>query len=184
MALAYIALMEQDTVSIAAPGVFDSPFYYGARAVHELSKVLFADTHRPGTDFLRDAQRAINRVRFPGVAIFISDFLMPLEDVRAVVNVMRAKNLDVTAIQVLGPEDINPLGGKNDAIAVDSETGEEIEISLDNRQREEYAYILSEHNRRVQEMLTSASIRYVRAETETPLSDFLIRSLSTTGLLK
>lgn len=184
LALAYIALMEQDSVSVAAPGVFESPFYYGARAIHDLTKSLLGSQLNPSGNFERAAQLAINRVRFPGVAVFVSDFLMPLPQVQALVNLMRAKNLDITAIQLLGPGDITPLRDEGDVIAVDSETGEQMDLALDSRQREQYAALLEDHNKRVQEILSSARVRYVRAETATPLADFLIGSLAVTGLLK
>lgn len=184
LALAYIALMEQDSVSVAAPGVFQSPFYYGARAIHDLTSALLSAQLKPSKNFQREAQLAVNRVRFPGVAVLVSDFLMPLTEVQAIVNIMRAKNLDITAIQVLGPEDLYPLRNRDDVIAVDSETGEEMDIGLDSRQREQYTVLLEDHNKRVQEILSSAGVRYARAETSAPLGDFLIKSLATTGLLK
>ncbi|MBN8550461.1 MAG: DUF58 domain-containing protein, partial [Deltaproteobacteria bacterium] len=184
LALAYIALMEQDSVCVSAPGMFDSPFYYGARAIHDLTKSLLSAERNPSVDFLREAQRAVAKVRFPGVAVLVSDFLMPLSDIQALVNVMRAKNLDITAIQVLGPGDTDPLRAAADVIAVDSETGEEMEIGLDSRQREQYAALLEDHNRSIQDIFGSARIRYTRADTTTSLADFLIRNLAVSGLLK
>ena len=184
LALAYIALMEQDSVTVSAPGIFHSPSYYGARAIHELTNSLLSAPRNPSAQFLVEAQRAVTRVRIPGVAVLVSDFLMPLVDVQALVNVMRAKNLDITAIQLLGPEDIDPLQNQSDVIAVDSETGEHIEVGLDPRQREQYAALLEDHNKQVQEILASARVRYIRAETATPLAEFLIRSLASSGLLK
>ena len=184
ISLGYIALMEQDSVSVAAPGLVQTPFYYGARAIHELSRDLMGIENPPQADFLKEAQKAINRVRFPGVAVFISDFLMPMEDAGAVLNLLRAKNLDITALQVLGPNDINPLESHTSLVAVDSETGEEVDLALDSRQRQEYAALLEEHNRKLQQLLSSASIRYARLESAAPLADSLLKNLPATGLLR
>lgn len=184
LGLSYVALMEHDSVSVAAPGLFQTPFHYGARAIHELSKVVMTPREVPHVDFFREAERAITKVRFPGVAIFLSDFLMPLDQLAKLVNLMRAKNLDITAIQVLGPQDLDPLQGKDDAIAVDSESGERVEISFDRKQREEYAVLLDQHIRRLRELLGAGNVHYSRAETAVPLGEYLIRELPQTGLLR
>ncbi len=184
ISLGYIALMEQDSVSVAAPGIVQTPFYHGARAIHELSRDLSVIQGPPRIDYLKEAQKAVNRVRFPGVAVFISDFLMPLEDTGAILNLMRAKNLDITALQVLGPNDIHPLESQTSLVAVDSETGEEVDLALDKKQREEYAVLLEEHTKRLQQLFSSASIRYARLESSAPLAETLLRNIPATGLLR
>lgn len=184
LALGYVALMEQDTTSVAVPGVLQTPFYHGVRAIHDLSAALMNVQGPTTTNFLQEAQKAVSRVRFPGVAIFISDFLMPLTEVGTVLNFMRAKNLDITAVQVLGPNDINPLSDGGNVIAVDSETGQEIDLLLDSRQREEYSAILEEHNKKLRQLLSSAGIRYTQVDTGSSLADAVVRNLPATGLLR
>lgn len=184
IALGYVALMEQDMICVCAPGLLRTPFYYGARAIHHLSAEVLSVKPPAVGDFLVEAQRAINRVRFPGVAIFVSDFLMPSEHIGSIVTSLRAKNLDIAAIQVLGPHDIQPLSGNEDAIAVDSETGEQIELSLGPRQREEYALLLEKHNTQVQELLHSNGVRFVQVRSDAALADVVVQNLPMTGVLR
>lgn len=184
IALSYIALMEQDTVHISALGYFNSPAYYGARAIHSLSRDLLNLTVGAPREFRREISRALSKIRFPGVAVIISDFLWPFEEVQGVVNAMRARNLQINAIQLLGPSDLSPLEGVDAATVVDSETGEEIELDLGSRQREEYQAGLKAHTKMLREFFYGAGVSFIQAETSRGLEDFVIEELPRLGLLK
>ena len=184
LALAYVALMEQDSVRVAAPGLMDSPLYYGSRAIHELSAEISKIKQASRGNYKLEAQRAVSRMRFPGVAVFISDFLMPPEDAHSIINLMRAKNLDITAIQVLGPSDLNPLEGQADVIAVDSETGELVELSMNRQMRDQYSYLMEEHQKKIEGIFADAAVRSTKAITSQALNEFLVLNLPATGLLK
>ena len=183
LALAYIALMEHDSVIVSALGSFHSPSLYGGRAIHALSdmfsKVKLGDLENLDLEI----GRASSRIRFPGVAIFISDFLMPFSSVELAFNTLRAKNLDLTAIQVLSPSDLNPLSGVESAMAEDSETGEILDLALDPGQRQSYSAMLDEHNEKLKEYLARSRIPYALALSSSPLADFVQGDLSKTGLL-
>ena len=183
LSLSYIALMEHDSVFISALGSFHSPSFYGGRAIHTLSDMLAKVQAGRIDDLDREIQRAVSRIRFPGVAVFISDFLMPPQSVERAFNIMRARNLDITAIQVLSPSDVTPLSGVESALAVDSETGEVIELALDPALRNEYGALLVEHNERIKQYFTNGRIPYALALSSDNLTDFVQGDLSKTGLL-
>ena len=183
LSLSYIALMEQDSVVLAAPGHLNTPHFFGGRAVHHIGRMLMNLKAGDVSDFVRQVHHSLSRVRFPGVAIFISDFLIPFEDTRAICNAMRAKNFDINAIQVLSPSDLNPLANVDHAIAVDSETGQEVELAFTDELRDDYHHILEEHNRRITDYFTEAGISYTRARSDVPVNDFITQNLSKTGLL-
>lgn len=183
LSLSYIALMQHDSVIVSALGNFNSPSFYGGRAIHNLSQMLSDVNAAPLENLDNEVQRAVSRIRFPGVAIFISDFLMPFESIEKAFNTLRAKNLDVTAIQVLSPSDLNPLSTHESALAVDSETGETLNLSLDASQRKQYRQMLDEHNNKFKKYLGEAHIPYAQAISSTPLADFIQGELSKTGLL-
>lgn len=183
LALAYVALMQQDGVSFAAPGHLLTPRLCGARAIHQLSGLLAGIAVDGSGDFAEGVKKAVNAVRFPGIAVVLSDFLMPFEQIQGVFNLLRSRNLDISAIQVLGESDIEPLKGSSDAVAVDSETGEEIDLSLTPEQRDEYTWLLEDHNKRLAEFLASSQINYTRTRADEPLSDFIVGSLTRTGLV-
>jgi uncharacterized protein (DUF58 family) len=185
IALSYVALLEQDNVMVSALGTPGSPTYHGGRAVHQLGAALLnLEMPQGPRDLVRETELAVSRVRFPGVAVFISDFLMPFVEIRKIFNNMMARNLDITAIQVLGPHDLKPLEANGDAIAVDSETGEEIELSLDDDARGKYNYLLGQHNKQIREFFGSRRIGYASVRSNEDLSTFTLSALSKTGLIR
>ena len=97
---------------------------------------------------------------------------------------LRARNLDVTAIQVLGQADINPLNSTASALAIDSETGQELELSLDEKQRSDYGILLMQHNQLLKQYLFDCRIPYALALSSQTLIDIIQGSVSETGLLR
>jgi len=183
LALSYIVLMQQDSVSLCIPGSLHTPPAHGVKLIHHLGSKISEITPGPVDNFEEEIQKSLAKIRFPGVAIFISDFLLPLQDIFKVINLLRAKNLDVSTIQVLSPEDLHPLEDTNSAIAVDSESGEEVQLDLDRLSREEYKHLLDTHNRRLREFLADSRISCSLAVSDQALSDFVIQHLPGTGLL-
>jgi uncharacterized protein (DUF58 family) len=183
LAIAYVALMQQDGVTLSAPGHLLTPRLSGARAIHQLGSLLTDLTIDGTAHFLDGVKLAVNATRFPGVAIVISDFLMPFADLQATFNLLRARNLDITAIQVLGANDLEPLSSVSEAVAVDAETGEEITVNLSAEQRAEYTWLLEDHNKRLAEFLASSRINYTRSRADEPLGEFMVGNLARTGLV-
>jgi uncharacterized protein (DUF58 family) len=184
LSLAYIALMEQDSVLLPMAGATTSPRYHGGRAIHRLSKDLADLQTGVENDLARAARSAASRLRFPCVAVVVSDFLMPLEECIQVFTPLRAKNLDITALQVLGPSDLDGPASDGVISAIDSESGELLEIAITPAVREEYRAHLTSHVASVREYLASAQITLVQADTRVALSEFVIQSLPRTGLLR
>jgi len=80
-----------------------------------------------GTDFAGALKSFALRATKPGVAVVVSDFLT--RDYEAGLKALVQRRFDITAIQVLAPEEIAPdLTG--DLRLVDAETGETREISV------------------------------------------------------
>ena len=182
LALSYIALLQQDSVLLSIPGISTSQSQSGGRAIHTLGRILAPRPTPKDIDLLAGIQSSLSRVRFPGVAILISDFLMPFETVQKIAHMVQAKNLDTHAIQVLGQADVNPLAQQDSARVVDSETGEEVELTLNPQARKEYAALLAEHNERVQQLLASSGISYSVFSPDLSLSEFIIGNLTHSGL--
>lgn len=184
LALAYVSLQQQDTVTLSALGGFHSPNYRGGRSFHELANKLME--LKPGTqfDYQREVRVAVSRIKVPGKAVFISDFLMPLSELETAINTLRAKNLDLTAVQVLSPSDLEPLKGMESALAIDSETGEEIEVALDDVAREDYRDLLNEHITSLKIFLQKSQIPFAQIVSDEELLPAIIGNLTSIGLLR
>jgi uncharacterized protein (DUF58 family) len=184
LALAYVALMARDTIMLSVLGGWQSPVYSSGQAVHELSRQLNELTAAGSPDIEREMALAASRVHFPGVAVFISDFLLPLAQVEKACNLLRAKNLDITAVQILGHSETNPFEGITAVTAVDSETGEEIDLTMTDKTRRTYERLLEEHNSSLKSYFASAAIAHTRASSGQHLGEIMINNLSATGLLQ
>ncbi len=183
--LAYIGLMQHDSIRVSVPGAFYSPAYTGARAFYRLIGDLEAVAPVTNQDLFQEhIQRAVSHFRFPGLCFFLSDFLMPVEHIRKVLDVLRAKNLDICCIQILGKDDIQPASDLDSAELVDSETGESFHLSLDKNIREEYSYYLSQHNGELKAMCEEYGILYQLAYPENSIESFVFENLTQTGLIR
>lgn len=184
LSLAYVSLLQQDQVVMSVLGSFHSPHYSGGRAIHHIGSALASLKPKPAISFLREIQLAVARIRFPGKAILISDFLMPFEDIEAGLLALRSKNLDIAAIQVLSPSDIQPLSQAAEAIAVDSESGQEVELILDDQTRRDYSQLLTEHNDHLEQHLKDQNISFARVVSNSKIGDCVVNDLTAVGLLQ
>ena len=98
-------------------------------------------------------------------------------------NLLMAKNLDIFVVQVLGHDDVSPLDGISQARAIDSETGEEVELALDDAARSDYEHLLLKHQEDVGKYLANHNISRVTVTSDESLSEFIVRHLPNTGLV-
>lgn len=184
----YIALASHDPVTVSVLGGNHSPQYWGPRSFAPLGKFLDTEGERliHGTptklDVVEAARLAATRVRFPGICVVVSDFLYPLEDIVTMLSWFRARNMEVHAVQMLGPQDLDPDPNSTGSTLVDSETGEEIGLSLDSSARKQYEEKLASHIEAVREHCLSAHIHFVQAVAREPLAENSISILSAMGL--
>jgi hypothetical protein len=147
----YIALATQDPVVLSVIGGPHSPRYWGGRALAPLLKFLSDATDvmvsddTQDIDLIASAKRLATRVRFPGILLFISDFLYPVDEVAKVLSHFRARNMEIHAVQVLGDSDHALHTTHSGETLVDSETGAIQGISLDPDSHSLYQQLLQQH---------------------------------------
>jgi uncharacterized protein (DUF58 family) len=183
-AIAYVALMQQDRVLVNVPGLFEPPFMSGGTAFHSIAKGLEAIEQGAETDFADLARVAVSRMRFPGIAVFISDFLMPFETSQQILQQMQSRNLEVTCLQILSPDDENPAEGVDEIVAIDSETGEELTLSLTEELRSEYGFLFEAHQNQLKNYCDERGIPISTIRSNEELLSVLVRQVMGTGLLQ
>lgn len=189
LSLSYIALKNQHSLQVAGLGSFQvkgrSPGETLVRVEKELNKLINDENIYNHDQHPRYVKQALSQIRFPGVCIYISDFLHELKTTDDILKILRAKNLDITAIQVLGEEDLSVEEGE----ILDSESSKEITISLENNGSKEYEALLNQHTHKVRELCNKSGIsfaNYTRREEENSnneLIKFLSNNLIETGLI-
>jgi hypothetical protein len=123
-------------------------------------------------------------MRRPGKAIVISDFLMPPREYEQGLNVLRAFNLDIAAIQVLSRREVDPEWPSGALALVDSETRAEVNYRWDQDMRRDYQRRLAHHNLQLRSFCHQSAINYSLYVTDRDLSDFVFTTLPAIGLFK
>ncbi|MFH1550374.1 MAG: DUF58 domain-containing protein [Planctomycetota bacterium] len=177
-ALSYIALTSLDRVAIEVLPVereLRMPVTRGKQNIFKVFNFL-RDIRADGRVALNDALETFaKRTRKPGLVILISD-LMDEEGMSRGVDFLRYRKFQPVVIQVLTPEEIEPPD-RGDWRMVDSETGGYVDISMTRAAIDGYRRRLNAFLEYVETFSRRRNIPYLRAVTNTPFEDLMLRYL-------
>lgn len=188
LTLSYVVLANHDHVKLhllhgqsSSPA---SPFYRGRRRM--IDCVGFATSLEPRGPLDLPAVLAehLKKLRRPGKAILISDFMMPAPAYQRGLNLLRALNLDIAAIQVLSRHEIDPPFADGGLNLVDSESRGEIRLQWNAAARREYQAKLAHHNSELRSFCHQSGIHYSLYVSDRDLGDFVFATLPAIGLFK
>jgi uncharacterized protein (DUF58 family) len=186
----YIALATQDPVVLSVIGGPHSPRYWGGRALAPLLRFLNDATTQVVSDDTRDidlvasAKRLATRVRFPGILLFISDFLYPVDQVAQVLSHFRARNMEIHAVQVLGQRDHTLDTTRSGETLLDSETGALQGISFDPDSQSLYQHLLQQHIANIRQhcLQNQISFHTTRLHDDDSIEQVALTTVSSLGL--
>lgn len=188
LALSYVVLANHDHVKLhllqeAGRGKA-TQFYRGRRRMTDC--VNFATGAAPGGRIELAAALGdhLKKMRRPGKAILISDFLMPASAYQPGLNLLRAFNLDIAAIQILSRAEVDPNFTQGSLALVDSETSQEIKYQWNAEARRDYQAKLAQHNAELRGFCHQSGIHYSLYVTDRDLSEFVFATLPAIGLFK
>lgn len=188
LALSYVILANHDHVKLhllqEKGGMKSSPFYRGRRRMTDC--VNFAAAATPGgpLQLATALSDHLKKLRRPGKAILISDFLMPAASYQPGLNLLRAFNLDIAAIQILSRHEVDPRFPNGSLALVDSETEQEIKYHWNPEARRDYQSKLARHNAELRSFCHQSRIHYSLYVTDRDLSEFVFATLPAIGLFK
>jgi uncharacterized protein (DUF58 family) len=187
-ALSYVVLANHDHVKIhllgGAAGGSASPFYRGRRRMVDCVKFATAATPGGAVDMTASLAQHLQKLRRPGKAILISDFMMPAASYQNGLNLLRAFNLDIAVIQVLTRTEVEPPFDGGGVNLVDSETNAEINLQWDDRARQSYQSRLAQHNSQIRSFSHQSAVHYSLHVTDRDFADFIFATLPAIGLFK
>lgn len=183
LALGYVALTDGDLVNYSLLGKSNSPNFRGPRALTRAHAFLHKIEPGGNVNFAEEVRSAIARQKIPGKAFIISDFMFDEDEQFAALDVLRYRNFDTSIIQVLAPSELRLGMDAGSYQIIDSETNEEVEISLSAASRKEYAKILAEHIQALEHYCQKHGIRHVLVSSEEDVSDVVLARLPALGLL-
>jgi uncharacterized protein (DUF58 family) len=187
LALAYVVLANHDHVKLhllqeTAPAA--SPFYQGRYKITDLVCLAAAASAAGKMDMGALVAEHLKKLRRPGKAILLSDFLMPPSEYQRGLNVLRGFNLDISIVQVLSRAELEPSFSRGGLTVVDSESGEEKRLIWSDRVKQAYRRNLERHNREIRSFCHQAGIQYSLFVTDQDLADYVLKALPAVGLFK
>ncbi len=188
LALAYVVLSNHDRVKLhllqdRSPSPA-SPFYRGRHRITDCIDFVSSLSPSGRVDLAPALGEHLKRIRRPGKAILLSDFLMPVAAYQNGLNLLRAFNLDISVIQVLSRQEVDPPFPRGALAVVGSEESEEIRLEWTPEARREYQTRLAQHNLRIRSFCHQSGIHYSLFVTDRELSDFVFATLPAIGLFK
>ena len=177
-ALACIALHNFDRVGVSAFAESLGAGLAPSKARHHMAGLLTFLGNLPcaGTTRFGPAMRAFaTRTRNPGVVILISD-LLGAEDAQDGIEALRSGGHDVVVIQLLAESEIDPpLEGA--LRMVDAESGDELEVTVDEALRKHYQHRFDRRLREVESFCRRQGVEYLRASTAIAFEDIVLKCL-------
>ena len=163
LALAYVILANQDHVKLHLlqnGSGRASQFYRGRRRMRDC--VEFTSSALPGgkLELSSSLGEHLKRLRRPGKAILISDFLMPAASYQQGLNLLRAFNLDIVAIQVMSRYEVDPPFPNGSIALIDSENQNEVKQQWNTKARRDYQSKLAHHNLEIRSFCHQSGIHY------------------------
>jgi uncharacterized protein (DUF58 family) len=188
LALAYVVLANHDHVKLhllqGASAAAASPFYRGRHRLMDCVDFASSITPAGPLDLAHALGEHLKRIRRPGKAIILSDFLMPTASCQQGLNLLRAFNLDISVIQVLSRQEIDPPFPQGGLTVTDSESREEVKLLWSERLREQYQMALGRHNRELRSFCHQSGIDYSVYVTDREAREFVLETLPAIGLFK
>lgn len=186
LALAYVVLANHDHAKLhllraTSPA---SPFY---RRRHRITDCInFLSAFSPGgpLDLAHSLGEHLKRIRRPGKAIIISDFLMSASSYQQGLNLLRAFNLDICVVQVLSRQEVDPPFARGSLALLDGETQAEIRLQWSEDLHRKYQERLQRHNLGLKSFCHQSGIRYSFFVPDQELSEFVLKILPSIGLFK
>src|SRR3990172_7728898 len=134
LAFAYVVLANHDHVKLhllQGPAPSASLFYRGRHRIMDCIDFVSSVAPEGPLEMAPALGEHLKRLRRPGKAILLSDFLMPAPSYQQGLNLLRGFNLDIVAIQVLSRQEVDPPFSNGNLALVDSESQAECQYRWD-----------------------------------------------------
>ena len=187
LSLAYVVLARDDAVQLHILGGGEdrrnTPFFRGRQRLLDLSTFFHTQQTGGAVDPPHALARQLRTVHRPGKAIWISDFLFPMETAQAGLHLLQSANFDVAVIQILGADEIDPPLEPGGLRLVDSESRDTMLVRFDAQAKKAYLHRLEAHNGALRSYCHQTGTHYAQFIAAHDLQHFVLRELPALGLL-
>jgi uncharacterized protein (DUF58 family) len=187
LAVAYVALASGDRVMLrilGGSGASPQPvFVNGRHRIVDLARQLATLQPAGEVDLAPVLAREMLSIRRAGKVFVISDFLAMINSVERALGLFTAANMDVSAVQILGANELSGQGLQGDVEVVDAESGERLRVSLGQREQERYRQTLMRLSREIRNFCFRHGLRYALYTTEQDFHEFFLHAATGLGLV-
>jgi len=188
LALAYAVLANNDIVRFHLmehqTNGRSSPYYRGRSRIMDAARFIDGVTPTGPLDMATGIQQHLQRIRRPGKAIVISDFLMEPEHYERGLKLLKGSNFDVTLLQVLSRAEIDPPFKEGGLIVQENETQAEIRLQWTDEVRRQYGAALERRRQSLRSFCHRTSIDASAYVTDEDLADYVLKILPGIGLFQ
>lgn len=182
LALGYVALQAGDAVRLTALGATSSPNFTSPRSFQKIVSFLNKQETKPEVDFVREVRKALAQAKTPGKCFVFSDFLFDSETIFSGLDLIRARNFEISVVQILSASEASLESGEGLKL-IDSETSEELEFASSKDLEKEYARILSGHLAELEHYCSKGQIPFASILSSSQLKNVLFEVFLQKGFL-
>ena len=187
--LAYISLRRCEPVRAVAIRQGDqpaqvSPLLRHARRLGELQAFLSRLEAGGATSLTDGIEAYLRTTRLLGIAVVLSDFLVPAPIYQRALECLYARGYGVAAVRLLGPHERDPGGLPRRVRVRDVESGNERVVDLTEAHRLRYTEALQSHLTELRRWCEARAITYAVADTGEGIEPCLLSELPRVGLLQ
>jgi len=186
--LAYISLRHRDPVRVAimqdSRSIPVGPLLRHPNRIPLVPESLSLRVPVGTTDLLRSVESYLQLTRLPGVAIVISDFLVPAANYEPALRRLHAGGYAVAAIRVAGNRQRDPVRPTRRVRLFDVETRRHRVVNLTDAHRTQYTRALEEHERALRSWCAANGLAFCTVDTSQDPSAIMTTDLAHAGILR
>jgi uncharacterized protein (DUF58 family) len=188
--LAYVSVSNHDPVRIVSLSAalprthVASPFCRHRQMMSRLLDFIVEMKPAGETALARGISQAVQNHPTAGVAVVVSDFLMPPREYETALGELLARGYTVSAIRLLGPGEREPETLFRRGRIVDAESGAERFVTLSPANLERYRHALANHLEALRGFCLRAGVAFAVADTAEDLEESLFKQLPAAGTVR
>ena len=182
LSIACIALSDGDAVQVKILGGQRSPKFRGIRALARVKSFLLQHKPTGEVNLEKELPAALANQKLPGACFVFSDFLYPQHELADGLDALRSRNFEIKLIRVAADEELQ-LDIPEDAILIDAETGETLEVGVGPDGARQYALSLADMIGWLERYSARYGIHHVLIPTSALLTDVVVRDFTEKGIL-
>lgn len=173
--LGYVALINNESLYFATTNGELSPKFSTAKNFQKALSFLDNIKTSNETFFNEKIDYPLSKIKFPGICVCISDFLMPFEKIKETCDKIRSKNLEIKLVNITNKSFFDSFP-KDTKTYIDSETNEEKIFDLGNDIKEYYMQNLKKHFKNVQDYAYKHNIDFLSLDENDDIINFLLKN--------